>query len=387
VLTPDDALNCACASTRYRDDSLGNWSAFAPNTLAYTNKGLRVWEARTNSIRNNAATGAVVGTPGTLPTNWSFRNAAGLSQQIVGVGTQNGIDYIDIRLSGTSTGGSITLIDETISAIAAASGQTWTASVFVALVGGTTTNVTLWQSAIGGWTSGGASSETVGSVIYTPTATLTRLVGTAALANAGTAFVNHRFDMNINNAAAIDFTLRIGWPQLEQASFASPPIRTTSAAVTTAAEAITLITPPAFGSVYSYYAAAIPYATVAYGTTQRAIAVYANASNRTDIYRSNGTGTAAFSSVSGGSGLVGTGAVWAQSAFGRVAVAIAASDQAGVFNGGTPFTSAGALPIGVNQVRLGTYIDGTLQWDGDITEFAIWPNTRVPNANLITGTQ
>jgi hypothetical protein len=50
VLTPDDALNCSCASTRYRDDSQGNWLSFAPNTLAYTNKGLRVWETRTNVV-------------------------------------------------------------------------------------------------------------------------------------------------------------------------------------------------------------------------------------------------------------------------------------------------------------------------------------------------
>src|SRR3954464_10592323 len=37
-------------------------------------RGLLVEEARTNGIRNNSMTGAVVGTPGTLPTNWATGN-------------------------------------------------------------------------------------------------------------------------------------------------------------------------------------------------------------------------------------------------------------------------------------------------------------------------
>jgi hypothetical protein len=39
----------------------------------------------------------------------------------------------------------------------------------------------------------------------------------------------------------VDFTLRIGWPQLEQSTAGAPssPIRTTSAAVTRAADVVT----------------------------------------------------------------------------------------------------------------------------------------------------
>jgi hypothetical protein len=75
------------------------WWSFASNLPRITNQGLLVEEARTNSIRNNSMQGAVAGTPGTLPTNWSESRAAGLTQTVVGTGTQNGIDYIDIRLN------------------------------------------------------------------------------------------------------------------------------------------------------------------------------------------------------------------------------------------------------------------------------------------------
>jgi hypothetical protein len=89
--------------------------------------GLLVETSATNSIRNNSMQGAVVGSPGTLPTNWN-RNTAGISSSIVGIGIEAGIDYVDIRFSGTSvTAGGTTIYGnaEPNGSVAAAPGQTW----------------------------------------------------------------------------------------------------------------------------------------------------------------------------------------------------------------------------------------------------------------------
>src|SRR5262249_49436220 len=55
-----------------------------------------------NQLRNPTAAGAVPGSPGTLPTNWrQGGGTGGLTQTVVGTGTENGIPYLDYRLQGT----------------------------------------------------------------------------------------------------------------------------------------------------------------------------------------------------------------------------------------------------------------------------------------------
>jgi hypothetical protein len=72
LTNPDVAslLTTTRASLAWSDDSIGVWRQFANNIPRITDKGLLVEEARTNGIRNNSMQGAVVGTPGTPPTNW-----------------------------------------------------------------------------------------------------------------------------------------------------------------------------------------------------------------------------------------------------------------------------------------------------------------------------
>ena len=75
---------------------------YNPSTLAAL--GFLIEESRTNSIRNNTMQGAVAGTPGTNPTNWDIVvSGTGITQQIVGTGTEDGITYIDVRFSGTGS--------------------------------------------------------------------------------------------------------------------------------------------------------------------------------------------------------------------------------------------------------------------------------------------
>jgi hypothetical protein len=63
-----------------------------------------------------------------------------------------------------------------------------------------------------------------------------RAAHTRALNNASTAFVATRFDVSVTSGVAVDFTLRIGLPQLEQGAFSTSAIPTTTAAATRAAD-------------------------------------------------------------------------------------------------------------------------------------------------------
>lgn len=94
--------------------------------------------AGSNLIRN-LVSGAAVGAPGTLPTNWATSLTSGISREVIAVGA----DYIDIRLSGTaSVATSATLLFETTTQIAAVQNDVIGMSTDIRLVAGSMDNVT-----------------------------------------------------------------------------------------------------------------------------------------------------------------------------------------------------------------------------------------------------
>ena len=186
--------------------------------------------SRTNSVRNNSMQGTVV--PSTFPTNWLIVNAfTGLTITIAGTGTENGVDYIQVRWNGTTGSTSATLGWEASNFIAAVAGQTWAHSAYVSLVAGSLTNVTSIDIGWYGMTSLNAFVNNTGTVIV-PTATQTRFSHITAVTGATVAFIWPRLAFGWTSGVAVDFTLRIGWPQLEFGATATSPIRTTSAIVT-----------------------------------------------------------------------------------------------------------------------------------------------------------
>ena len=172
---------------------------------------------------------AVATSFGTAPTIWSV-GASGTTVKLVGTGTESGVDYIDYRFAGTPTGDP--LIDfETTTAIDALAGETWTASSYVAIIDGDTTNLsdiryqTLERAENG-------DSEALSSDIFVPTSNLGRFEATNTLADAQCAHVLLRLLLNWDSSGDIDITLRIGLPQMERASAATDAIKTYGGAVT-----------------------------------------------------------------------------------------------------------------------------------------------------------
>ena len=186
---------------------------------------------RTNSIRNSTMVGAST-SPSTLPTNWVRQNTSGLTQSVVGIGTENGINYIDINLSGTATGDNDAYrFDQTISASV---GQTWTNSWYFKLISSTPNAVRLAIQEF----SGGSLLNVVTQDI-TPTTSLTRYTQTKTLVGTGVTNVRAMIYVNFVVGQSYNTTIRIAQPQMELGAYATTPIFTSGAIATRLADTFT----------------------------------------------------------------------------------------------------------------------------------------------------
>jgi hypothetical protein len=205
---------------------------------AYTTRGAMLVEPqRTNSIRNSTMVGAVVGNPGTLPTNYG-EVLSGLSREIVGIGTENGVSYIDYKISGTASSTIAQLRFDGSTNIPALTGQTWSESAYLKIISGTIDSV---RFAMIERTSAGSYVSEFQSNALPVSTSLSRFTFTATLSGgATTAYVQPSLYFIITNGASYNFTIRIAQPQMEFGAYATTPILTFgSATVTRIADSFT----------------------------------------------------------------------------------------------------------------------------------------------------
>jgi hypothetical protein len=351
----------------YAVDNSGDYIQFAANQARITNLGLLMENPSANAIRNNSMQGAGPGVP---PTNWSINSSLGFGITIVGVGTENGVDYLELGFGPNTT---YTISFEPVGAVAAVNGQPWTLSAFAKIQSGSlgTGTVKLVQNY---YNSSSALLGTVSSpALPVTTAALgpQRFVFEAVAGVVGLAFIQPQLII-----VGGGFNIRIGWPQLEQQSWASSPIRTTGAAVSRPADTIKVTTTPVFGAVASLYAEGYLLGPGA----NKAILSFDNGSsfNRMLIY-TDGVGAFGFDTAGGVpiSNLNLPG--WTPGASAKAVFAVASGAQNLVLNGSAPASSASigtVVPAGTD-IWIGSQFGSTMLWEGRIKRVSVWRNAAL----------
>ena len=200
----------------------------------YACDGLLAEDAATNSIRNNTATGAVAGTPGTAPTHWGVSSTgSGVTREVVDTGAEDGIEYVAIRFYGTPVGiTNVSVSLEGVNSVAASAGQTWATSLYLRHTAGTLDNATVTISVLE--TDGVSTTAGWSSAALTPTSArlVTQRVSlVTTLIAGGTTNIQPRLRIGLTDGMPIDLTLRIGLPKLERDKVTSV-IKTSGAEVT-----------------------------------------------------------------------------------------------------------------------------------------------------------
>jgi uncharacterized protein YmfQ (DUF2313 family) len=181
--------------------------------------------AATNFVPNARAGGAVVGTPGTLPTGFTVSGAPLALAQVSFIGAEDGLPCLELRIAGTlGAAGDVDIAFTTTTATPALLNDVFTGSFFWRLINGTAP--TNWRMRFEEYSSGGALL--VGSQVDLSPATNAALRGQRAtsaytVANASAAFLRHVMRLRFA-AGAVNATLRIAVPQLERGAVPTSPI-------------------------------------------------------------------------------------------------------------------------------------------------------------------
>jgi hypothetical protein len=358
----------------------GHWSQFANNVARRTDLGLLNEEPRTNSLRNNSMVGA--SPPSTSPTYWTNNATAGLTVTVNSVGIDQGMNYIEYGASGTATTGLWRLVIETVTGIAAASGQSWTGSFFYRFVG-PTTNTTSTRLTVTGLNSAGGISETfLGVQDNSLSTTYKQVLNSVALADPTTTNIRPLIDVVVTNGATVNFVIRFAWPQFEQGTFPTSPIVTSGTAVARLVDQVSM--PITLGSAFTLFGSGTPLGSS--GTFQTLVSIDDNTnSNRCQILRAVSVTRAQTNILVAGTSYLNANLLtWTQGVPAKIAVAAQASDQATVKDGTTVqnYTNAGPI-LSVPNFRVGSGVNvGGLPWDGYVARAALWLNNRTSNAGL-----
>lgn len=208
---------------------------YDPPTLSP--RGFLVEAQRTNWVRNSIAAGATTGIPGVSPTNWAMPGASGnlVSRNIVAVGQENGIDYLEVEwiTSGTY---SANIQVETATGIPVAVNEVWTLSVYNRLVSGTANVRIGWIVFDSGGTLVSTDQQASSSAMSNSALKNSRQQYSRQLTDAASAFAQPRVTITVSGAQTVRF--RIGLPQMERGSpgSATSPIRTTGVSATRVAD-------------------------------------------------------------------------------------------------------------------------------------------------------
>lgn len=210
-------------------------------------RGLLVEPAAQNEVRNSdASAGLVPGSPGTFPTSWSGTTApAGLTRTLSG-GVEDGMNYVDIRLAGTTIA-PFTAMNVSFDATRPASvvGDVWYISNYGRLLAGAVGPII--PPAFQFIEFDGASAtiiQPMGASIKLPVGGSlrnSRYRENYTMVSPNAASFRHTLILNFRQGETVDFTMRFAQPQMIKAKMGSSPVVTTGvAAVLRAADIATV---------------------------------------------------------------------------------------------------------------------------------------------------
>ena len=336
--------------------------------------GLLLEPQSQNAVTNNTNVGAAVGTPGTPPTGWTLLPANGITVNVVNIGTESGIPFIDLAYSGTCTGTYGSLINP--GPITQTASQMWTLSVFVELVSGTFNS--------------NLHAKTQYNDVVQPNPTTSplisqRMVVSGAAASTGS---NAYLYLLFLSGNTYNFTIRIGGFQMEQQGWASSLILTSGSAVTRAADTLSLA-PPSWWQTPSGMTMAMEFDEIAnVGSQLLTLTPGLSLVNQINVANDGGGHLLVGAGSSGG---VATGAL-AQPAVGttaKMAVSIVPSGALNFALGGALATAgnAGAIPAyGQMGILSAGWSPGTNVSPGHARRLKLW-NTPLSAAALTGATQ
>lgn len=194
-------------------------------------------------IRNSTAAG-VSGTTymddvqcvwsGQFPNYWTTLTP-GVIASLVGSGTEDGIEYVDVHLSGTPSAAAFGIYFEQNTGIPAALNDSWTLSTFLKLQAGSQTNISKVSLIFDARTASTYVNSVDGSALTLTNAKLSsqRYSVSGSLTGAGTAYMVPFLKLAVTAGQAIDITIRVGLPQAEKLAYATSPVKTTGVGTVT----------------------------------------------------------------------------------------------------------------------------------------------------------
>jgi hypothetical protein len=183
--------------------------------------------AGVNGLRNNTMQGAAVGVvsgAGALPDNWLIAGVSSDDIEVVAVGVEDGASYIDIKFDGTPTGNPQVFF-ETTSGIAGTVGELWSTSMWCQIVAGDLTNVDSAFLLQQEFDSSSAFLSQDNGLAVSLTGARQRFSASFDIDDATAAYVRSGFRLAWTSGA-IDITLRIYMPQMEEYHVATSVIPT-----------------------------------------------------------------------------------------------------------------------------------------------------------------
>lgn len=254
--------------------------------------GLLVEESRSNMVTSNVTSGAVVGVlgnGGSLPAGWSAPTANGLTAEVLSVGVEDGIPYVDVRFSGTATTNYQWVVFGNVSGYVPST--TYTGSLYTKLLSGAIPASGSVQFKIrynhstGSTDINGAYGD---SSFVADKLRANRLLTTGATSSTSTGAGQLLMVFNYSAGTAIDFSVRLGLPQLEAGSGPTTPILTNSSAVTRAADAIGM----SIQQPNADYSVALTYRTGKKLAAMRSLTLHNGVDGKTvEFFASGSTGT------------------------------------------------------------------------------------------------